>query len=319
MSYWCNLLAVILISFNIRQSLALNCDLDHPCPVGLECRFVSYLPGTKACVLKSTFSPNTPSKRNGRCPTTGLIQWLNPLATACNSNQDCTINKKCCPVSYGGAAYCIDTMAISRQPMVTPIIVGDAKPVDGGFDFIGSVTLVQSNGFNVLVDTGSARMTEELLQNLWSKAGLAAEDIDTMVTTHGHPDHYATMEPFSNIDQIFYEFKINGQIYKVTPLSTNQQFFLNDDRNVEIIKSPGHTLEDISVIVRNVPGFGTVSVVGDLMLNKNDGSDMFAQNKDLSNENRKKVACMSDYVVPGHGPMFQVDADQRSKFGCSTQ
>lgn len=229
------------------------------------------------------------------------------------------MNKKCCPVSYGGTAYCVDMVNVPSQPIVTPIIAGDAKSVDGGFDFIGAVTLVQSKGYNILVDTGSARMTEELLQNLWTKAGMTAEDIDITVTTHGHPDHYSTMEPFSNIDQIFGEFKINGRIYKATPLRTNQQFFLNNDRNLEVIKTPGHTLQDISVIVRNVPGFGSVAVVGDLILSKDDGSDFFAQNKELSNENRKKITCMVDWVVPGHGPMFQVDSNQRSKFNCNSK
>lgn len=312
-----NLLFVVIFVLNVRQISTATCDIDHPCPQGLECRFVSYLPGTKACVYKSAFTNDTPSKRKGRCPTKGFIQYVNSMSSPCNSNQDCPANKKCCPLSYGGIAYCVDAITVNGQPTITPIIVGAYKTVNDAYDFVGSVTLVQSNGYNILVDSGTPRMTEELLKNLWSKAGLTPEDIDILVTTHGHPDHFASLEVFSNIPQVFSGFISNGHLFKPNPLSNNEQYFLNNDRNVEIIETKGHTLQDISVIVRNVPSYNTVAIVGDLVFAK-DVPDSFAQSKELSNESVKKVICTVDYIVPGHGPMYEVDADQKSKVNCTT-
>lgn len=37
---------------------------------------------------------------------------------------------------------------------------------------------------------------------------------------------------------------------------------------IEIWKTPGHTFHDISVIVRNVAGFGTVAIVGKHLLKR---------------------------------------------------
>lgn len=305
----------LICLLSINQILAANCDSDHQCPVGLVCRFISYLPGTKACVYRGAISTPT-SKREGRCPTTGLMQWLNPLATSCNSNEDCPINRKCCPLSYGNLAHCVPPLPINTQPTVTPIVTGEVKYLSDGLVYIGASTLVQSNNFNYIIDTSAPRMTEELLQNLWSKAGLTAEDIDMVVTTHGHPDHYASLQMFSNIQQIFSGFQSNGQIFKFDPLAKKETFLLNNDNNVEVISTPGHTPQDISVIVRNVPGFGTVSIVGDLILNKDNPDDSSAYDKTVLVENRQKVACMSDYIVPGHGAMFQMTADEKSKFSC---
>ena len=51
--------------------------------------------------------------------------------------------------------------------------------------------VVKTSKYCVLVDTGAgglASSTGKLLQNLQA-AGIAPEDIDTVILTHGHPDH----------------------------------------------------------------------------------------------------------------------------------
>jgi len=53
--------------------------------------------------------------------------------------------------------------------------------------------LIQTGKHNVLLDTGAANFaptTGELLQNL-ERAQVKAPDIDTVILTHGHPDHIA--------------------------------------------------------------------------------------------------------------------------------
>jgi glyoxylase-like metal-dependent hydrolase (beta-lactamase superfamily II) len=245
-----------------------------------------------------------------------MAQKMNSSTAACATNEDCAVNRKCCPLSFGKRAYCVEATAVDSQPMVTQIIVGSAKIGSTESDYIGSSTLIQSNGFNVLVDTSSFRMTKTLLENLWQKAGLNPEDIDMLVSTHGHPDHYGSAQVFSDISTVASSLTYSGYIFKPNPLRANQRYFLNNDSNVEVISTPGHTPQCVSVIVRNVPNLGTVAIVGDLMLYKDDGTDPTAYNKTQSEENRKKVACSVDYIVPGHGPIFQMDSDQKSKFKC---
>jgi glyoxylase-like metal-dependent hydrolase (beta-lactamase superfamily II) len=43
-----------------------------------------------------------------------------------------------------------------------------------------------------------------------SRAGLTADDIDYVLMSHGHPDHFGNMNLFPNAVQIFYMFEING-------------------------------------------------------------------------------------------------------------
>lgn len=208
----------------------------------------------------------------------------------------------------------MDALPVDPSPTVTAVIVGGGSygPVN---IFIGGATLVQSNGYNVLVDTGSPRQSTELFKGLWDK-GLTSEDIDVVVMSHGHPDHYANIGAFADTEQIWFIYTATGIKYTENPLAKNQTYYLNNDRNIEVIVTAGHTPQDVSVIVRNVPNYGTVAVVGDLFIDKDDGYDAFAADRATSDVNRKKVACMVDYIVPGHGVIFKVDAERKSKFGC---
>jgi len=183
-------------------------------------------------------------------------------------------------------------------------------------------TLIQSNGFNVLVDVAVHRIV--ILENMLNQVGLLVQDIDMVVETHGHPEHYSGAQSFENIDHVFNTVTYNGRIFTLNPLNSNQPYFLDKEKNIEVIKTPGHTPQDVSVIVRNVPDYGTMAIVGDLFDEKEDtidqtneiGRSTNAFNLTLWNENRKKVACMSNWIVPGHGEMFEIDADQRRKFKC---
>ena len=75
--------------------------------------------------------------------------------------------------------------------------------------------------------------------------------------------------------------------------------------------TPGHTNQDISVIVHSVDGYGTVAVVGDLFYSEidalSDGSDWKRDALDgrLGMESRKRVLCAADAIVPGHSRIFR--------------
>ncbi|MCH3977554.1 MAG: MBL fold metallo-hydrolase, partial [Candidatus Methanomethylophilus sp.] len=49
-------------------------------------------------------------------------------------------------------------------------------------------TLVRTGGRSVLVDTGSSFTVRELEKGL-EAAGISADEVDTVVLTHHHPDH----------------------------------------------------------------------------------------------------------------------------------
>ncbi len=106
-------------------------------------------------------------------------------------------------------------------------------------------------------------------------------------------------------------------------MESNNTFFIDGDENLEIIRTPGHTLTDVSLIVRNIPGLGTVALVGDLILNEIEATTQpapeFAQSVGGYNASRQRIVCLADYILPGHGVMFRVTdtvLQQNAPDGC---
>lgn len=115
--------------------------------------------------------------------------------------------------------------------------------------------------------------------------------------------------------------------------------------HVEIWKTPGHTPEDLSVIIRDVPSFGTVAVVGkqshcdsrkqawntifnqilgdlivneDFLLNPSQWQNSGSWDRMVQQHNINLIVCMVDAIVPGHGPMFRLH-DAHTKFSSCNQ
>ena len=86
---------------------------------------------------------------------------------------------------------------------------------------------------------------------------------------------------------------------------------LCDDRpknltsNIEIIKTPGHNYDALSLLVKTE--MGLVAVVGDVFWRENyPDNDVYASEPEKLKESRKNVLALADYIIPGHGDMFKV-------------
>lgn len=88
--------------------------------------------------------------------------------------------------------------------------VGNPKP-EKSENNVHSITLVQGEGRNILVDTGVdtedaekaalwASLDQHMLGTVWAldQVGLKPEDIDTVILTHAHIDHVGAVERFTN-------------------------------------------------------------------------------------------------------------------------
>jgi glyoxylase-like metal-dependent hydrolase (beta-lactamase superfamily II) len=75
---------------------------------------------------------------------------------------------------------------------------------------------------------------------------------------------------------------------------------------VQIIATPGHTSEDISVLVTTERG--VVAIVGDLFENADDDRDeswvRFSRDPRRQRTHRAEILSIADLIVPGHGDMF---------------
>ena len=189
---------------------------------------------------------------------------------------------------------------------VKALIQGYAKQIKNGWLASSTVTLVQSNGKNIIIDPGCNRkkLIEELKNN-----NLKPEDIDFVLLTHSHTDHTLLAGIFDNAKVLNSE-----EIYD----NDNQTEHNNKIPNtgLEIIQTSGHSPEHCSLIV--LPENGTYIVAGDVFwwmdneeqkieIEKEDEAHPEEVDMDKLIESRKKLLKIGDYIIPGHGKIFKVE------------
>lgn len=158
---------------------------------------------------------------------------------------------------------------------------------------------------NIIVDTMTAWDGEKLRKSL-EEQGLKPEDIDWVVCTHGHSDHVGNNALFQKATHIVGNSISKRDVYYLH--SFDEEFIINE--NVKVVATPGHTLSDVSVVVRAKEG--VIAVVGDLfereedLTNETIWREAGSEDPVKQRENRDYILSFADFVVPGHGPKFPV-------------
>ncbi|KAL0851323.1 hypothetical protein ABMA28_007145 [Loxostege sticticalis] len=170
-----------------------------------------------------------------------------------------------------------------------------------------SCTLV-TGGHNIIVDTMTAWDSEKILRAL-QNYGIAPSSISYVVSTHGHSDHIGNNNLFLQAKHIV-GFSVSFRDkYYMHPFDKGEKFIVND--SVEILPTPGHTLSDVTVLVRT-KNSESIAITGDLFENMEDIGNpniwLEAGSEDPVQQmkNRSKIADLADWIVPGHGPKFKV-------------
>ncbi|XP_036367191.1 metallo-beta-lactamase domain-containing protein 1 isoform X1 [Octopus sinensis] len=178
--------------------------------------------------------------------------------------------------------------------------------VGGEENASGTVTFV--NGpHKIIVDTGNPWDKEDIIQGL-AKHAVLPSDIDYVVCTHGHLDHVGNLNLFTNaIYIVSYDICIRNR-YLMHDFKEGIPYEIDD--YVEVIATPGHTGEDVSVIVKSTP-LGVVAITGDLFecqedLEKPHLWQQSSQKPESQEQYRADILKIADHIIPGHGPMFQV-------------
>ncbi|GMR31557.1 hypothetical protein PMAYCL1PPCAC_01752, partial [Pristionchus mayeri] len=180
----------------------------------------------------------------------------------------------------------------------------------------GTVSLVRTPEAHViLVDCGDPWNGEELKGRLAEK-GFAPDQVTDVVITHGHIDHCGNANLFKNarffMDGDWARDGLYGQRENVHSISPS----------VRIVKRVGHTSCDLILVVDGCQRGGTTVVAGsvkywkrrprflsgDLFEDENDeekwrGNSQYSEEHEESREYVRKLA---DWIVPGHGDIFQV-------------
>lgn len=169
----------------------------------------------------------------------------------------------------------------------------------------GTITLIKGPK-NVVVDTGGPWDKNAILKSL-KKFEVNPKNISFVVCTHGHSDHTGNNNLFPNATLIVSYDVSNGDLYTFHDFAHGQPFKIDDE--IEIIPTPGHTKQDISVILKTLNG--VYAVVGDLFESEDDIEQeelwrSFSEFPVEQENNRKKILQIADFIVPGHGDIFGV-------------
>ena len=190
---------------------------------------------------------------------------------------------------------------------VKVLIEGYAKQTEDGWIASSTVCLVTVKDKRIITDPGCNR--EKLLETL-QKENLTTGEIDYVFQTHRHPDHILLAGIFENAKHITFDM---GLMYENDKIIEFGSHALGEE--IEIINTPGHVNEHISLIVDTPKG--KVAIAGDVIwwldteeqildINQIDHSQAIDLNMEDLVQSRKKLLQIADYIVPGHGKMFKV-------------
>jgi len=172
----------------------------------------------------------------------------------------------------------------------------------------GTCTMITGNGKRIIVDTGSPRDKERLLEKL-EQHKVSPQDIDFVVCTHGHVDHVGNLNIFPQaMCMVSHDILNEEDIYTDLPENFKEGMpYCIDGENVQVISTPGHTSQDVSVIVRGTE-YGTVVICGDLFEHEEDDKlwEEFSEFPEKHRKSRQKVLEIADWIIPGHGKLFRV-------------
>lgn len=154
-----------------------------------------------------------------------------------------------------------------------------------------------------MVDTGLPKDRPTILSEL-RKHHVSLGRVDYVVCTHGDADHTSNNNLFPNA-KLVVGFDIYDQ-----DLATFFQKNFKIDEYVTVTEMTGHDDRSIGVLVRTDRGL--VAITGDLFERDGDWNDVkdwiaFSKRPKQQIRNRAKIWELADFIVPGHGDIFEVD------------
>jgi len=163
-------------------------------------------------------------------------------------------------------------------------------------DVTCTTTLVLSGSSRILVDLPNVGEEKELIEALAAQ-GLKPDDIDIVVLTHFHPDHSGCSSLFTRAEFVAHHTRWRGARHERWP---QERLDLTDD--VYVLKTPGHTDSDCSVIAKGSQG--VVAVAGDLWVRSpSDPRILVVHDKAALEGSRRHLIGLAQWIIPGHGPI----------------
>lgn len=181
---------------------------------------------------------------------------------------------------------------------------------------LATSTVIQTPYGNILVDP--SQKGEEMQKSVFDCCGLKPEEIHIIYSTHFHNDHWLGVDAFPNAE--FYMAK--GDLESL--MSLKDYVPKEDARVLERVKPaegelvdgilliplPGHTAGLQGLLFEGPEGKILVSgdsVMGYEFFQAKEGY-FYSYSLELCRKSIEKAAQIADYIIPGHGKYFSVQA-----------
>ncbi|MFC1934048.1 MBL fold metallo-hydrolase [Chloroflexota bacterium] len=190
-------------------------------------------------------------------------------------------------------------------------------------------TYIIKDHINIIVDVGSIQFLQNLLDDM-KRDGIKPEDINFIINTHLHLDHYMANEEFkklsgarilahpvqkknydTNVIKVSQSFGISPQEYKEDETINNTEFG-RGSLKLELIDTPGHSSDSICVY-SPVEKF---LICGDLIFSQNTGrTDLPGGNSEQLKQSIELVSKLDiEYLLPGHMGIVEGSAAVKANF-----
>jgi glyoxylase-like metal-dependent hydrolase (beta-lactamase superfamily II) len=180
----------------------------------------------------------------------------------------------------------------ARNARVDMLLPGSTGP-----GVVSTCTLVREGDVSIVVDPGLAPSQAAILEPLAS-LGLAADAVTDVVVSHHHPDHTLNVAlfPRARVHDHWAIYDFTGRWDSLE--SEGREL----SPSVRLIRTPGHSAEDISTVVGTPDGVVVLTHLWwtDAM----PVEDPYAPDPALLHASRARVLEIADRIVPAHGEMF---------------
>ena len=185
-----------------------------------------------------------------------------------------------------------------RRARFDVLLQGSLTEADGGV--ASSCSLIREDDRAIVVDPGMASGAAAILGPLGA-LGLEPGDVTDVVLGHHHPDHTlnAALFPNASVHDHWATYRgtswedVDAEGRELTP-------------SVRLMRTPGHTPEDISTVVGTTGGI--VVLTHTWWTAEGPADDPYSEDMEALHASRSRILAIADLIVPGHGAAFRPTA-----------
>ena len=190
----------------------------------------------------------------------------------------------------------VDTASFQRTAVAHVVQTGYVRQDHDGQHVGSTVGLVRDGDLVLVIDPGLVADRSALLDAMRA-LGTSPEEVTDVVISHHHPDHTVNIALFPNAKVHDHWAVYDGDLW----ISRDAEG-VELSPSVRLLRTPGHTPEDISTLVGTADG--VVAFTHAWWRSDGPLTDPYAPDQAVLDESRKRLRRLVDTIVPGHGEPF---------------